>query len=75
MQDDYHSVYDEDLSLCDKIVEDVAKQYGYEIAGCQQMMVGGEAEPVQGNGTVIVRDKENTDDVVLEQNGLVMQGM
>lgn len=47
MQDDYHSVYDEDLSLCDKIVEDVAKQYGYEIAGCQQMMVGGEATRMQ----------------------------
>ena len=75
MQDDYHLVYDEDLSLCDTIMEDVAKQYGYEIAGCQQMMAGGEAESVQRNGTVIVRDKENTDDVVLEQNGPVMQGM
>lgn len=67
MQDDYHSVYDEDLSLCDKIMEGVAKQYGYEIAGCQQMMAGGEAEQIQKLECVV--------DMPEEHNASMIQGM
>lgn len=67
MLDDYHSAYDEDLSLCDTIMEDVAKQYGYEIAGCQQMMVGGEAEQIQKLECVV--------DMPEEHNASMIQGM